>query len=416
MKSEWSIASLSDLVDARGVTYGVVQPGLHDPEGVAILRVNNFREHGLELRDVMRIDPSIAAQFVRSTLKGGEVLITLVGTVGLVTIAPNEVAGWNVARAVGVIPVPDPIVAQWVARSLQAPGAKRYLDARLNTTVQKTLNLRDLASTQILLPPRDEMRRIIGVLAALDALAASQRALSDHLQRSCALLFREMFLNQAHARVPLSAIADHHRGAVQPGQTPEGIFEHFSIPAFDDAQSPSLETGSQMLSGKTPLPSGDCVLISKLNPATRRVWWPRPSGEGAPVCSPEFIVLRPKHKVPNSYVFASVREDERFQQDVRGRSSGTTGSRQRIVPSDLLTCTVPEGSSEELEMWASIADPLYRRALHCQAQIKHLVALRDVLLPRLISGRVRVPNSYDPSDVLDLLVEQVSTEERAAAA
>src|SRR5437588_9193537 len=100
----------------------------------------------------MRIDPAISDRHKRSRLLGGEVLITLVGSVGQVAIAPDEVRGWNVARAIGVVPVQKQVSARWVAWCLQAPDARQYLDARLNTTVQKTLNLRDLAALVIPVP------------------------------------------------------------------------------------------------------------------------------------------------------------------------------------------------------------------------------------------------------------------------
>src|SRR3954451_2616439 len=111
----WGNSRLSDLVDERGITYGVVQPGQPTPDGTPLLRVNNFGPTGFRLDNVLRIDPAIAARHARSTLRGGEVLITLVGSVGSVAIAPPAVAGWNVARAVGVVPIPDPLVARWVA-------------------------------------------------------------------------------------------------------------------------------------------------------------------------------------------------------------------------------------------------------------------------------------------------------------
>lgn len=151
-----------------------------------------------------------------------------------------------------------------------------------------------------------------------------------------------------------------------------------------------------MLSGKTALPESECVLFSKLNPATRRVWWPRPTGAATAVCSPEFVALLPNDTVPTSFIYAAVREDVRFQNDVTGRASGTTGSRQRIRPVDLLACTVPAPDADKLPAWESASMPIYRRAQAALASTVRLRAVRDELLPKLVTGEVRVDSNYEP--------------------
>jgi type I restriction enzyme S subunit len=162
--------------------------------------VNNFTATGLQLGDVMRIDPAIAARYSRSRLAGGEVLITLVGSVGQVAVAPSHVRGWNVARAVGVVPVRREVPARWVAWCLQAPEARQHLEARLNTTVQKTLNLRDLAALQIPIPPDAAVGAITSVLGALDDKIDSNRRLASLLEGIAAVLFRAQLVDFVAAK------------------------------------------------------------------------------------------------------------------------------------------------------------------------------------------------------------------------
>ncbi len=71
------------MVDAdRGICYGVVQPGSEDSEGVPIVRVNNIRNAQLSLDNAMRVSAEIEAKYKRSRLVGGEVLLSLVGSLG----------------------------------------------------------------------------------------------------------------------------------------------------------------------------------------------------------------------------------------------------------------------------------------------------------------------------------------------
>lgn len=92
-------------------------------------------------------------KFKRSTLNGGEILLTLVGAnFGKASIAPDSYAGFNCSRAVGVIPVTDD--AEYICIALQSDLVRYYLDTWVNTTAQPTFNLSDVANLPIAWPPK----------------------------------------------------------------------------------------------------------------------------------------------------------------------------------------------------------------------------------------------------------------------
>src|SRR5579875_551474 len=157
----------------------------------------------------------------------------------------------------------------------------------------------------------------------------------------------------------LADLATVHKRSIDPSLTPDAEFHHFSIPAFDATHAGQIQVGRDMLSAKTSMPRGDCVLLSKLNPATRRVWWPRITGDAASVCSPEFLVLVPKDGVPNTYLYCVCANDERFYATLLGHATGTTGSRQRVKPADALRCPVVLPDRETLDLWDRSARPLF---------------------------------------------------------
>lgn len=116
----------------RSISYGIVQPGGPTPNGVPIIRVNNFTNIGLDLTNVLRVEPSIEAQYLRSRPKGGDVLLTLVGSIGQVAVAPPGIEGWNLARAVGIIPTSDEHHARWIALALRTPNAQAFIHRNAN--------------------------------------------------------------------------------------------------------------------------------------------------------------------------------------------------------------------------------------------------------------------------------------------
>lgn len=111
----WAWITLEELGPAdRACAYGVLQPGEDRESGVPFVRVGDISDGRVDIAGLKRIDPQIAAKYPRTQLEGGELLITLVGTIGRTAVAPPELKGANVARAVGVVPLVPQVDARWV--------------------------------------------------------------------------------------------------------------------------------------------------------------------------------------------------------------------------------------------------------------------------------------------------------------
>ena len=136
MASEFTTRPLGELVDrGRGISYGIVQPGQPVAGGVPIVRVTDVRGNHIDATAPLRVAADVEAKYKRTRLRGGELLLTLVGTVGETAVVPPELAGWNTARAVAVIPVNSEVGARWVQYALRTTAIREHVHARLNTTV-----------------------------------------------------------------------------------------------------------------------------------------------------------------------------------------------------------------------------------------------------------------------------------------
>src|SRR5271166_5029962 len=193
---EWRLARLGDLVEpSRGISYGIVQPGFPVVDGVPIIRVSDVRDGRIAVNDPLRVAQSVEAAYTRTRLRGGELLLTLVGTVGEAAVVPQSLAGWNTARAVAVIPVRSEIGAYWVQIALRSPIVQERIGSRLNTTVQATLNLRDVAELPIVLPPPGERGAIARILGALDDKIELNRRMNETLEAMARTLFKSWFVD-----------------------------------------------------------------------------------------------------------------------------------------------------------------------------------------------------------------------------
>ena len=93
------------------------------------------------------------------------------------------------------------------------------------------------------------------------------------------------------AMVSFKSLATISRETWTPSKSVDGSVWHYSIPNFDTGMA-HLENTSSIMSNKF-LITKPCVLISKLNPKSPRVWLIENVQEGTSVCSTEFIVLTP---------------------------------------------------------------------------------------------------------------------------
>lgn len=70
--------------------------------------------------------------------------------------------------------------------------------------------------------------------------------------------------------------------------------------------------------------------------------------------------------------------------------AGSTGSRQRTQPKATLVYLMPAPGTEAIEDFCAFADPIYEQIKTNELESKQLEELRDVLLPRLMSGEINV--------------------------
>ncbi|MCZ7617594.1 MAG: hypothetical protein M5U32_04570 [Myxococcota bacterium] len=177
----------------------------------------------------------------------------------------------------------------------------------------------------------------------------------------------------------------------KPLASPDAIYRHFSIPAFDAGQWPKTESGESIKSQKSRVPPG-AVLLSKLNPEIERVWLVDVQRDDRAVCSTEFVVLRPRPPYGRSYAYCLARSPV-FRQELEGLVTGTSKSHQRAQAGAILGLSVVRPADPLARAFGRLSEPLLARTLECRRESYTLAALRNALLPKLISGDLRIPGA-----------------------
>lgn len=185
-------------VATRVITYGVVKLGEEVPGGVPCLRTSNVRWLSIETAEFKSISPDISAQYGRTILQGGEVLVNVRGTLGGVAVVPKEMRGWNVSREVAVVPVDKQrVLPAFLAYWIASQRSQRWL-ARVEKGVAYTgINIEDLRALPVACPPIDEqreaVRRVESLFALADSIEARWRASRAQIERLTPSLLAKAF-------------------------------------------------------------------------------------------------------------------------------------------------------------------------------------------------------------------------------
>lgn len=260
---------------------------------------------------------------------------------------------------------------------------------------QPLLNQSILRSVPIDVADTAERASIGTALGALDDKVAA----NDRVIASAEALMTTL-VEQVTERTKLSNLAQRAAVCAEPRDM-RGVVAHYSFPAFDSAARPILVDANIIKSTKFVL-ADPCVLFSKLNPRIPRIWNVPRLPSATALASTEFVVLQPIG-VDTSILWSALRQPD-VSAALQRMSAGMTGSRQRIQPSQLLDVMVLDARCLDARSGQAITD--LGALCECRrAESAELAAVRDELLPLLMSGRVR------PNDTVDGRVVATTTQQ-----
>lgn len=387
---DWTSVPLESLLKSSAdLTYGIVQPGPDTAGGIPIVRVKDIRNGRVAVAEPIRVAPEVERSYERSRLEGGELLVTLVGTVGECAVAPPSLRGWNTARAVAVARIRQEIGAPWIALCMSLRESRDRIAARVNTTVQTTLNLRDLRQMPVLLPPDEERWGIAATLGALDdKIESNERAISltEHLADA-------VFARSADGMHALAEIGTLTMGSSPPGESynQAGI----GLPFYQGVRDFGRRSPTRRVWTSAPVrraEDGDSLIsvrapVGRLNRATETCC----IGRGLAALSSPW---------PSCALCALRAADELW---LPYQGEGTVFG--AINRADLAGCGLqwPSDTQRRDDLEANLA-PLDAKIASLVRESGRLELLRDALLPELLAGRLRVPEAREAfADAVDAI-------------
>jgi type I restriction enzyme S subunit len=151
----WDVKPLVSLIDPdRPITYGILKPGPDIEGGIPYVRVVDMANRSVEVDQVKRTTPAIGKQYRRSMLREKDVLLSIRGHVGRLSVTPPEMEGANITQDTARLAVGPDLESWYLLFCLESTAMQRYMARRTKGAAVKGINLGDLKEIPTPVPPR----------------------------------------------------------------------------------------------------------------------------------------------------------------------------------------------------------------------------------------------------------------------
>lgn len=157
---KWELVELGDI--SEKITDGSHNPPKSKESGELMLSSKNIYNDGLVLDSVRYIsEEEFERENKRTDLQEGDVLLTIVGTIGRVLVYDNSMPRFTLQRSVGVIKPKKIVNSYYLASILKSEVVQKQLNAFAKGVAQKGVYLREIKQIKIPLPPIEIQERIV---------------------------------------------------------------------------------------------------------------------------------------------------------------------------------------------------------------------------------------------------------------
>mgnify|MGYP002551290841 CR=1 FL=1 len=279
----------------------------------------------------------------RSKVKSGDVLLTIVGTVGRVAVVDEKMPQFTLQRSVAVLhPNKDICSSRYLMYALR--GKRMYIESRAKGVAQKGIYLKEVADIELQVPEISEQNAIVEVL---DKSALIMKFYQQQLQKLDELVkarFVELFGMPGTdafgwGLVPLGSTCNINPKKSLDSRLVSGAVVSFvpmpAVTEHGEIDATAIKEYDEVKTGFTYFAEND-VLFAKITPCMENGKGAVAKGlhNGIGFGSTEFHVLRPISGKTDPYWIYTLTAFSQFRMDAASNMTGSAG--QRRVPASFL--------------------------------------------------------------------------------
>lgn len=390
-------------METREVKLGniaTVKGGKRLPKGTSLITTPNkhpyIRVRDLNGRRTLELDSSF--EFVddetqktisRYIVNAGDIVLSIVGTIGLVAIVGKSLDKANLTENCVKLASLTGIDRDYLYYFLKSSFGQQEITRGTVGAVQAKLPIKNIQDITIPLPDEFTQRKIAAILASMDEKIETNQKINDNLQQQAFAFFDRLMIEADNDDCTVSDYADLNPRRV--------LAKHQIARSIDMSQlstSGAFPSGWEMkpFNGGMRFTNGD-TLLARITPCLENGKTAfidfLDEGEVA-FGSTEYIVLAPRKNVPSEMLYCLARYPAFVDYAVKNMN-GSSG-RQRVSAETIGQFRLPKFDEQSLLKFGEAVKPMFLKMRYNSLENIRLAELRDALLPKLMSGELDVSN------------------------
>lgn len=386
---KYETRKIADLIDeiSMGPFGSNIKVECFVDNGIPVLNGSNLDGIALSENSFRYVTEEKANSLGKANASRGDVVITHRGTLGQISFIPqkSKYSRYVISQSQFRVRCNEKLLPEYLVYYFHTRVGQHKLLAnasqvgvpalaRASTTFQ---------AIEIELPPIEEQRKIVSILETIREKIELNNAINNNLADLLQTVHQNRFgdVGKAANQGILSDICSYSKDRVAVSEL--NVCTYFSTENMMPGKAGSTDATSLPTTPQTTACHIGDTLISNIRPYFKKiVYCEKECG-----CSTDVLCFTPHQAQYAAYLFSTLYSDNFFAFMVAG-SKGTKmprGDKQQIM-----TYPVVLPSINELEDFNAIALPLLKKICSLRLENKRLSALRDSLLPKLMSGELDV--------------------------
>ena len=386
MKSNWPLVKLEEVADLTVGFVGTMAKH-YTPNGVTFLRSTNIDPFDISLDDIKYISPEFNEKLSKSLLRTGDVVIVRTGKPGACAVIPNISGAWNCSDLVIVRPHAKKLDPLFLAAYINV--ASGTINNQLVGAVQQHFNVASAKRLEIPLPSIDVQRKISSLIGILNDKINLNNKINDNLQEQALAVFQQELLRdrelpEGWRNGSLLDIANYLNGLAMQKYRPAEGETGLPVLKIKELRQGSCDASSELCSPSIKpeyiIHDGD-VVFSWSGSLLVDLWCGGTCGLN------QHLFKVTSEKYPKWFYYAWTAHHLARFVAIAADKATTMGhiKREELEKAEV---AIPDAAS--MERIGGILQPMYDLIISNRIENRKLAALRDTILPQLMSGEMDV--------------------------
>ena len=435
LPDNWRMVSVAQLVedgdaDVQTGPFGtMLHASAYQPEGTPVVAVKNIGDNRLIADDIPRVSAATLRDLSRYQLREGDILFGRKGAVERRAYVRADEHGWLQGSDCIRLRLRGAVVnSRFLSLVLGCQAYRSWITQHAHGATMPSLNQEILKRIPVPLPPPDEQRAIAHILGTLDDKIELNRRMNETLEAMARALFKSWFVDFDPVRAKAEgrdltlpkhladlfpdSLEDSEIGEIPSGWRVSPVYdlatyingaayrafepneERRGLPIIKIAELKAGVTAQTRFSAvempdKYRIDNGDMLFSWSGNPDTSIdifVW-----NQGPAWLNQHIFRVVPNSEDERAFVLMTLRNFLPVFAEI-ARNKQTTGL-GHVTVEDLKRLFAVRPPKSVLLVWNTIVEPLLARSFGLEGENNTLAALRDTLLPKLISGEIRIKDA-----------------------